>query len=111
MEEITEKILQVLNKAEKSLSPSEIAAAIDNQSACDIDRQRMDTIRQTLMKLVGDGSIDFEALEPMRVAGPDGESGPTFGACFRALDLLDKFRRERLARLAREDAEREDIVA
>jgi len=62
----------------------------------------------------GDGSIDFEALEPMRVAGPDGESGPTFGACFRALDLLDRFRRERLAReamAAQGQREPEDIVA
>ncbi len=65
MEEITKKILQFLDTAEKSLSPSEIAAAIENQSACDIDRQRMNTIRQTLMKLVGDGSIDFDPDDPL----------------------------------------------
>ncbi len=64
MEDITEKIFQVLTSAEKSLSAGEIAEAIDNKSACDIDRQRVTMIFQTLMKMVDDDRLDFDPDDP-----------------------------------------------
>ena len=67
MEEIAEKIFESLEAAKKPLSPSEIAEAIEHQSACDIDRQRVRMIFQTLMERVGDGSLSFDPQSPFRL--------------------------------------------
>lgn len=64
MAEITETIVQVLAAAETSLGAAEIAEAMDGQSACDIDRQRLEMIFQTLMKLVDAGRLDFDPDDP-----------------------------------------------
>ncbi|HMA66737.1 MAG TPA: hypothetical protein VKO20_02865 [Desulfosalsimonadaceae bacterium] len=71
MDETGEKILEILKSAEKSLSPAEIAEAMDNQSACDIDRQRLNRIFQTLIRMVDEGSLDFDPEDPLcfRLAG------------------------------------------
>jgi hypothetical protein len=65
MDDLKEKIFQTLASNEKSLSASDIAEVIDGQSACDINRQRLDSIFQTLMKLVDEGRLDFDRNDPL----------------------------------------------
>ncbi len=66
MEDITGKIIQALESAGKFSSASEIAEAIDDKSACDIDRRRLTMIYQTIMRLIDDGWLDFDPDDPLR---------------------------------------------
>jgi len=65
MDHITEKIIQALGSAGKSLCASEIAEAIDDKSACDIDRQRLKMIYQALLRLTDEGRLDFDPDDPL----------------------------------------------